>query len=87
MSTNSVSTEKRVTKVCPQESCFGTGFWYLLYKSFLKMKFTSHSKEIAFADDLVILTKGESIEEAENYMNLEMREIPEWAHKNKLKFN
>ena len=32
-------------------------------------------KAIAFADDLTILTKGEFIAEAENYMNLKMNKI------------
>jgi hypothetical protein len=75
MSTNIVSIERRVTKVCPQGSCCGPGFWDLLYNSLLKMEFTSHSKAITFADDLIILTKGESIIEAKNYMNVELRKI------------
>ena len=87
MSTNSVSIERRVTKGCPQCSCCGPGFWNLLYSSLLKMEITSHSKAIAFADDLVILTKGESIVVAENYMNLDLRKKFEWAHNKKLKFN
>jgi len=44
-------------------------------------------KIIAFADDSIILTRGQSVAEAENYMNLERRKIPEWAQNNKLKFN
>jgi len=87
MSTNGVSIERRVIKGCPQGSCCGPGFWNLLYNSLLKMEFTRHSKAIAYADDLIILTKGESIVEAENYMNLDLRKISEWAHNNKLKFN
>jgi hypothetical protein len=87
MSTNSVRTERRVTKGCPQGSCCGPGFWNLLYNSLLKLEFTSHSKVVAFADDLIILTKGESIVEAENYMNVELRKILDWAQGNKLKFN
>jgi len=35
----------------------------------------------------MILTRGESVLEAENYMNLEIRKILEWAQNNKLKFN
>jgi len=31
--------------------------------------------------------RGESVVEAENYMNLEMRKILEWAQNNRLKFN
>jgi len=87
MSTNSVSVERRVTKGCPQGSCCGPGFRNLLYNSLLKMEFTSHSKAIAFADNLIILTKGESIVEAENYMNVELTKISDWALNNKLKFN
>jgi hypothetical protein len=75
MSTNIVSIERRVTKGGPQGSCCGPSFWNLLYISLLKMEFTSHSKAIAFADDLIILTKGESIIEDENYMNVELRKI------------
>ena len=51
------------------------------------MQFTSHTKVIAFADDLITLTKGESIVEAENYTNFELRKISDWAQKNKLTFN
>jgi hypothetical protein len=87
VTTNSVSIKRRVAKGCPQGSCCGPGFWNVLYNSLLNLKLTSHSKAIAFADDLIILTRGETVVEAENYMNLEMRKIMYWALKNKLKFN
>jgi len=44
-------------------------------------------KAIAFADDLVIMTKAESIPEAEHIMNAELSKISAWARENKLKFN
>jgi len=53
----------------------------------LKLELTSHSKAIAFANNLIILIRGESVVEAETYMNLETRKILEWAQNNKLKFN
>jgi hypothetical protein len=87
MSTNSDSITRRVTIGCPQESCRGPDFWNVLYNSLLKLELTSHSTAIAFADDLIILTRGESVVEAENYMNLEMRKIQDWSQNNKLKFN
>jgi hypothetical protein len=59
MSTNSVSIERSVTKGCPQGSCCGPGYWNLLYNSLIKLEFTSPTKVIAFADDLIILTKRE----------------------------
>ena len=58
---NNISIERRVTKGYPQGSCCGPGLWNLLYNSMFDLQFTSHTKVIAFADDLIILTKGESI--------------------------
>jgi hypothetical protein len=34
-----------------------------------------------------MLTRGETVAEAENYMNMELRKIQDWAQNNKLKFN
>jgi len=51
------------------------------------LELTSRSKAIAFADDLIMLTRVETVAEAENYMNSELRKIKEWAQNNKLKFN
>jgi hypothetical protein len=44
-------------------------------------------KGIAFAEDLILLTKGESIVEGANYMNMELGKISVWAQNNKLNFN
>jgi hypothetical protein len=87
MSTNSISIVRRVRKRCPQGSCCWPGFWNLLYNSLLKLELTSHSKTIAFVDDLITLTRGESVVESENYINLEIKKILVWAQNNKLKFN
>jgi Fe-S cluster biosynthesis and repair protein YggX len=87
MNSNGNSIERRVTKPFPQGSCCGPGYWNVLYNSMLSLELTSHSIAIAFADDLLILTRGETGVEAENYMNLETRKIREWAQNNKLKFN
>jgi len=51
------------------------------------LKLTSHSIATAFAGALLILTRGKTVVEAENYMNLVMRKIREWAQNHKLKFN
>ena len=86
MTTNNVRVERRITKGCPQGSCCGPGFWNVLYNSLLNLDLTSHLKAIAFADDLMILTRGETVVQAENYMNLEMRKIQEWDRNNKITF-
>ena len=87
MTTKNFTIEKRITKECPQGSCSGPGSWNILYNSFLTLELTSRSKAIAFADDLIIMTRGQTVAEAENYMNLELRKIQEWAQNNKMKFN
>jgi hypothetical protein len=51
------------------------------------LELSSHSKTIAFADDLLILTKGDSIAEAENFMDLEPSKITDWAKSIKIRFN
>ena len=53
----------------------------------MNLELTSRSKAIAFADDLIILIRGETVAEAENYRNLELRNLQEWAQNNKMKFN
>ena len=84
MTTNNVSVKRRITKGCPQGSFCGPGFWNVPYNFLLNLDLTSHSKAIAFADDLMILTRGDSVVGAENYTNLEIRKIQEWAINNKL---
>jgi len=68
-------------------SCCGPGYWIVLYISLLNIKFTHHTKAIAFTGDLVIMTKAESIPEAENIMNAELSEISTWETENKLQFD
>jgi len=65
MTTKNYSIERGITKGCPQGSCSGPGFWNILYNSLLTLELTSRSKAIAFADDLVIPTRGETVAEAE----------------------
>ena len=84
---NNKKIEKSITKGCPQGSCSGPGFWIIQYNSLFNIQFTHHTKVTAFADDLVIMTKAESIPEAENIMNVELSNISDWARENKLQFN
>ena len=59
----------------------------ILYNSLFNIKFTHHSKDVAFADDLLIMTKAVSNPEAENITNAELCKISTWARENKLQFN
>ena len=49
--------------------------WNVFYNSLLNLTFTSGTKIIAFADDLIILTRGKSVSEVENTANIELTKI------------
>jgi hypothetical protein len=87
MTTKHFTKERSITKGYPHGSCSRPGFWNILYNSLLTLELTSRSKAIAFVDDLIILTRGETVAEAENYINLELRKIQDWGQNNKLNFN
>ena len=81
---NSSKTEKNITKGCPQGSCCGPSFWNIQYNSLLILRYTCHMKTVAFADNLVIMIKADSITEAENIANVELNKISAWAKDNKI---
>jgi len=87
LSTNSLRTEKAISRGCPQGSCCGPGFWNLQFNSLLQLKFTARTKVMAYADDLLIATRGDSIRAVENYANVEMSKMNEWSRRNKIKFS
>jgi hypothetical protein len=47
----------------------------------------NRTKAIAFADDLIIVTRGKTVREVENIANIEMSKISSWAKDNKIRFN
>jgi len=84
---NTLKIEKPVTMGCPQGSCSGPGFWDIIYNSLLDMDFSHRTRVIAFADDLLVLTRGKSTLDAENYTNQDLKKIENWARENKMHFN
>ena len=65
----------------------GPGLWNIQYNSLLNLEFVEQTNVIAFADYLLIVMKAESIREAENITNMEMKKVLTWAKNNKTKFN
>ena len=47
----------------------------------------ARTKVVAYADDLLIATRGDSIRAVQNYPNVEMSKSNEWSRRNKIKFN
>jgi hypothetical protein len=79
--------EKDVQKGCSQGSCFTPGYWNIMYNSLLNLKFNSQTKVIAFANDLIVLTRGTCKIETENYANQDVKKIERWATDNTIEFN
>ena len=87
MPTNSLKVEKVVSIGCPQGSYCGPGFWNLQFNSLLGMQFMPQTKVVAYADDLLIATRGDTVRAVENYANVELSKIAGWSRRNKTKFN
>ena len=87
LQTNNTRIEAEITKGCPQGSCAGPGLWNIQYNSLLNMGYTNRTKTFAFADDLIFLTRGRTVREAENITNIEMTKISTWATNNEIQFN
>jgi len=83
---NSLSKEKSIMKSCPQGSCCSPGLWNIQF-NLLKLQYSKHIKVVAFADDILIMIKAESVGVAENNTNIEMDKISTWAKDNKIRFN
>jgi len=82
----STTHQINITRGCPQGSCCDPSFWNIQYDPVLNLQYTHHTKAVAFADDLVLMIRADSIREAENIANVEMDKIAKWAGNNKTKF-
>jgi hypothetical protein len=72
---NSRQEHRAISKVCPQGSASGPGFWNILFNSLLNLGYSKNTKVIAYAEDLLILTKGKTQVEVENYANVETQKV------------
>jgi len=85
--TNNIRIEKEVSRGCPQGSCCGRVFWNIQFNAILNLDYEKQIKMVAYADDVMLAVKAESIREAENLTNIEMGKIIKWAKNNKINFN
>ena len=87
LTTNNYRIQREVSKGCPQGSCCVPGLWNILYNTILNLNFTKRTTAVAFEDDLLLITRGESVREAENFANIDMSKIKAWSKRNKVGFN
>lgn len=81
--TNTHTVRRTVMKGFPEGSCCGPGFWNVTYNAVLNLDFSSHTKVVAFADDLAIMMKGNTPSEAELFANSDLAKIEKWAKETK----
>jgi hypothetical protein len=84
---NSYKIRKNITRGCAQGSCCSPILWNIQYDTVLNLQFINHTRVVAFADDLILIIRADSISEAENIANIEMGKIAIWAESNKTKLN
>ena len=53
----------------------------------MNTQFTKSSKAVAFADDLILAIRNETLRAAKNISNIEMSKITAWSRNNKIDFN
>jgi hypothetical protein len=87
LTTNNYRIKTEVCKGCPQVSCCGPGLWNIQFNTILNLNFTKRTTAVEFADDLLLITREESVREAEIFANMEMRKINAWSKWKKVGFN
>jgi hypothetical protein len=53
----------------------------------LNLTFKTRTKAVAFADDLILAIRGDSVSAVENYLNGELSKVTAWSKSNKIRFN
>ena len=84
---NNYRVERTATKGCPQGSCCSPGLWNIMYNSLLNHSFPRHTKTIAMADEIVLLTTGHTPTDAAVHVKADLDNIEKRARDNKILFN
>jgi hypothetical protein len=83
---NSYNTRNNITRGYAQGSCCCPISCNIQYDTVFNLQITDHARVVAFADDLILTIRADSVGEAENIANIEMGKIAIWTE-NKIKFN
>jgi hypothetical protein len=79
--------EKGISKDFPQMSNYGPGLWNIQYNSLLILYYMTRTKVVAFADDLILAIRDESVRAVENYANVDLCKIILWSKNNYIILN
>jgi hypothetical protein len=70
MTENNSGVEKAITRGCPQGASCGPGLWNIQYDTVLNVQYKKHTRVIAFAYDLLVMIRAESIGEVDTMLIL-----------------
>jgi hypothetical protein len=79
--------EREISRGCRKGPCCGPGLWNIQYNSLLNINIAKQTTAIAVTDDLTIVTRGKTVDEAENVTNTKLSKITVWAKNYKMEFN
>jgi hypothetical protein len=82
-----VTTQKRITKGCPQGSVLGPTLWNFLLDPLLNAEWPEGTKVVAYADDLAIIVAHDSRQTLKTLAQQALDLVTNWATENKLKLS
>jgi hypothetical protein len=82
-----VTTQKRITKGCPQGSVLGPTLWNFLLDPLLNAEWPEGTKVVAYADDLAIIVAHDSRQTLKTIAQQALDLVTNWATENKLKLS
>ncbi|GBM45665.1 Retrovirus-related Pol polyprotein from type-1 retrotransposable element R1 [Araneus ventricosus] len=71
----------------PQGSCSGPFYWNIVLDTIFAVDLPTGCSVQAFADDLILLVRGETKRDIELKSGVALERLVSWAHKHKLQFN
>jgi len=68
-------------------SCLGSEISNIEYNSLLNLNFRKHTNAITFAVYLILVIRGKTVVEADNYTNTELSKTTAWTKDYNIEFN
>lgn len=81
------TTERKITKGCPQGSVLGPIFWNLVFDEAIEVAGRNGNEPIAFADDLIVVVSADTRLGIETKANEVTRALLSWCAKQKLELS
>nr|XP_027196978.1 uncharacterized protein LOC113791400 [Dermatophagoides pteronyssinus] len=81
------TSEKSLSRGCPQGAKCSPLLWNILYDNLLQLRLPNDCYIQAFADDAFLIVSHENLDICENRANKALEKISKWGEDNKIEFN